>query len=152
MLGILTLDDTHLKLATNSAERARRGREVLCDALGARIGDGLAVHDAANANLEGALRSGGAMPTTPIDTESKGDVEEVLQNHLDAHYRRTLDEPIPMLGDRTPRECAADPDSRSDVLMWLKTLENTDAVMPSGAGFRYNFTWLWAELDLEEAR
>ena len=31
VLGILTLDDTHLELATNSAERARRGREVLCD-------------------------------------------------------------------------------------------------------------------------
>jgi len=54
VLGIPTLDDTHLELATNSAERARRGREVLCDALGARIGDGLAVHDTASANLEAA--------------------------------------------------------------------------------------------------
>ena len=36
------------------------------------------------------------------------------------HYRRTLDEKVPMLGDRTPRQCVRTKQGRKQLVRWLK--------------------------------
>lgn len=50
--------------------------------------------------------------------------QAIMQAYSDKHYRQTLDKPLPMLNNRTPRECAANPDLHTDVVLWLKYLEN----------------------------
>jgi hypothetical protein len=48
-------------------------------------------------------------------------------------YRRQLDEPIPMLGDVSPRNAVKSKSGREKVVAWLKTLENHVAHMPPDA-------------------
>ena len=81
-----------------------------------------------------------------MDLNANPEVQALLQAQLSAHYRETLDEPIPMLNDKTPRACAADPQTRHQVIDWLKYLENTNQHSPQPA---YDFGWMWEELGIE---
>ncbi len=73
---------------------------------------------------------------------------------LDKQYRAVLDEPVPMLGDRSPRQAARTPAGREKLVTWLKFLENrsgnqTDPTDPMAT---YDFGWLWRELGVENLR
>ncbi len=73
---------------------------------------------------------------------------------LDKQYRALLDQPVPVLGDVSPRAAARSVKGREKVVAWLKQLENRS----SHAGDRsdpmatYDFTWLWRELNVEQLR
>ncbi len=75
---------------------------------------------------------------------------------MDQHYRQALDEALPMLNDRTPRECAMDPDLQGKVVQWIKTLENQDSHAQShdlsSSTEGYDFSWIWVELGLDKYR
>ena len=89
-----------------------------------------------------------APPTLPPDEE-----RAIVHQTLTDHYRRTLDEPIPTLGELTPRQAARTVKGREKVVAWLKTLENHTARQPAGTPMAdYDFDWLWAELGLSERR
>ena len=45
---------------------------------------------------------------------------------LDQHYRQCLDESIPALDNKTPRQCARSKKGREKVIEWLKHLENNE--------------------------
>src|SRR3546814_4554909 len=73
---------------------------------------------------------------------------------LDRQYRATLDEPIGILGDITPRAAVQTAAGRHRVAGWLKHLENRsssqlDANDPMAT---YDFTWMWRELGIENLR
>jgi hypothetical protein len=107
--------------------------------LGNLVGSPLTIHE----NLD--LMSEDDEPIA-FAAELPPELQEAMDTHLTAHYRQTLDDPIPMLNGKTPRECAADPALRNDVIGWLKYMENSDkrSLQPS-----YDFTWMWDELNLE---
>jgi hypothetical protein len=73
---------------------------------------------------------------------------------MDKHYRRMLDEPVPMLGNRTPRKAVKTDAGRGKVVAWLKTLENHSANIadPNDPMATYDFSWLWAELGVSALR
>ena len=77
----------------------------------------------------------------------------IVHQALTDHYRKTLDEPIPALGNQTPREAVKTAKGRKKVIAWLKRLENQSAQPrpedPMGA---YDFTWLWRELGVGDER
>ena len=79
----------------------------------------------------------------------QGDGEDALTDH----FRKTLDEPIPALGNQTPRNAVKTAKGRTKVIAWLKMLENQSAQQrpedPMGA---YDFTWLWRELGVGDER
>ena len=50
-----------------------------------------------------------------------------------------------MLSGKTPRECAADPALKADVIGWLKTWR----MQASTSQLKYDFSWMWDELHLE---
>ena len=64
-----------------------------------------------------------------------------------------LDEPIPSLGNQSPRKAAKTAKGRGKVVAWLKMLENHSAHQgrddPVGS---YDFTWIWKELGLDDER
>ena len=78
---------------------------------------------------------------------------QVVSEAMDGHYRRILDEPIPTLGNRSPRSAAKTPKGQEKVVAWLKRLENHgathDASDPMGG---YDFGWMWRELGVEHLR
>lgn len=70
------------------------------------------------------------------------------------NYSQALDQPVPMLGDRTPRALARTKAGRVKVAEWLKYLENgsvksraADDPMAS-----FDFTWMWQELGVADLR
>jgi hypothetical protein len=78
---------------------------------------------------------------------------EVIHNMLDQHYRQCLDEPIPMLGDKTPRQCAKSKAWREQVIEWLKHLENNELRRAAGQGQApHDSSWMWEELKLAKYR
>jgi hypothetical protein len=141
ILGRIELKDTSLLLDTNSLARAERGGKMLASLLGDLVGSPLTIHD----NLE--MLSDDEEPVG-LGADLPPELQEAMQAHLTRHYRQTLDEAIPMLNGKTPRECAADPALRADVIGWLKSMENTDTRSP---GPSYDFTWMWEELNLERS-
>ncbi len=84
--------------------------------------------------------------TVELLSEIPPDLEEAITAQLTSHYRKTLDEAIPMLNGLSPRQCAADPALHDEVINWLKQLENSDGRSP---GATYDFGWMWDELKLE---
>ena len=68
-------------------------------------------------------------------------------------YAKTLDEPVPALGHKTPRALARTKAGRTKVADWLKYIENGAAKSGSGDPMAsYDFTWMWEELELSELR
>ena len=66
---------------------------------------------------------------------------------MEDHYPRFLDEPIPALGNRSPRSAAKTTKGREKVVAWLKRLENGAARHdPSDPMAGYDFGWMWREL------
>src|SRR3546814_4932022 len=82
------------------------------------------------------------------------DLTPLIHAMLDRQYRATLDEPVGMLGDITPRAAVQTAAGRHRVAGWLKHLENRsssqlDANDPMAT---YDFTWIWRELGIENLR
>jgi hypothetical protein len=48
------------------------------------------------------------------------ELKRVVHQGLTDHYRRTLDEPIPALGNRSPRQAAKTAKGRDKVIAWLQ--------------------------------
>jgi hypothetical protein len=64
-----------------------------------------------------------------------------------------LDEPIPMLGNATPRKAAKTAGGRERLAAWLKRLENQMAQHESLEPMPgYDVAWLWEELGVAERR
>ncbi len=79
---------------------------------------------------------------------------ELVHAMLDKQYRALLDEPVPMLGDRSPRKAASTPAGRVKLVAWLKFLENRSGGRddPTDPMATYDFSWLWRELGVEALR
>ena len=137
-----------LVLSVNSRERAGRGRELLASHLGDLVGPALITHQTPERALE---EQSGLAPDEPaIPSE---EAVQVIHSYLDDHYRRTLDDPLPMLDGKSLREAAATRKGRTRVIDWLKHLENTEHRRASQQDHRpYDTAWLWRELGIEAPR
>jgi len=70
-----------------------------------------------------------------------------ISEHKAAYYVKWLDQPIPMLGGKTPREASKFSEtSKSQLIELLKELENNEANIP--AEYRYDCRKLWESLDM----
>lgn len=75
----------------------------------------------------------------------------MLREHLRKHYLKSLDEPVPMPGGKTPRTAIKSEAGRREVADWLKYLENAHG-RDGDMGVAYDPSWLWDELDLRAYR
>jgi hypothetical protein len=78
---------------------------------------------------------------------------KLVHTALDKQYRALLEQPVPMLGNLTPRTAARTKLGRQKLAGWLKHLENrsrqAEATNPMAT---YDFAWLWRELKVEDLR
>ena len=145
-LGTLKLRTKSLELRVESRERAEQGAQLIADLLGPSVGLGMILYStgqpAGKKNLPGVLTK-----TTLVSTEQT-DLSR-FKVHMDQECRSMLNDALSALDARTPRDCAANPDSHEDVVDWLKFLENRSmhAALPP-----YDFTWIWEELGLMQYR
>ena len=115
-----------------------------------------ALHLAARDNAAKAVAA--LLQWDKLDVEPRNKVDEIppeiarqiMQDHLDQHYRETLDAPIPALGGKSPRQAVRTAAGRVKVIDWLKMLENRSAKHGEGPIAEYDFGWMWVELGLQE--
>ena len=131
----------------NSVERAERGRELLSSRLGPLLGNPLISHEDPAQRLR---TPPGEPPPEPKKPDLPPEVMEALvRAQYEEHYRQVLDEPVPMLGNRTPRRAAKTKKGRAAVVEWLKGIENLESRSAVEDGRRpVDLSWLWEELKI----
>jgi len=151
VLGNIELTDKALLLEANSRERAKRGQAILAELAGTLVGPALMEIETLDQVMAG--RDGGVHQDKPSDLSAELQAE-LVHGALTDHYRKTLDEPIPALGDLSPRAAAKTATGRRKVADWLKHIENqTKSGRPSDDPMAsYDFAWLWHDLGLEKLR
>jgi hypothetical protein len=99
-------------------------------------------------------RHRGTTPWTalPFDRQVSEKVLQAFRRASEKARAEAIDEPVPMLGNITPRRAARSAKGREQLVTWLKMLENGAARQgrPSVAG--YDATWMWEELGIAELR
>lgn len=140
VLGHLSIMGQDLVATVNSIERSEEIKDFLSALLSGLIGTPLSVHE----NFESMMEKYSTQGLPPAETI---DAPELIAASLDQHYRKILDEPIPALNNRTPRDCSQEKDQHAILIQWLKGLESNTAAVPHMS--HYDFKWMWEELGLE---
>ena len=145
-LGEVEIADGALLLRVNSVERAERGRDLLASRLGPLLGTPLTSHEDPAESLRKAWEK---PPAEAEEAAPPPEVVEAVRNYLADHYRRVLDEPIPMLGNRSPRRAAKTKKGRVAVIEWLKGIENHESRSAIEQGRpSLDTAWMWDELKI----
>jgi hypothetical protein len=149
VFGSVELKDKGLILSVNSQARAERGRLLLSETL-----DGLVAQPLVEIQtLEQCMvtRDPAPAPNLNLSEEKR---RTLIHDGLDRHYRDLLDQPIPVLGNKSPRAAVKTAKGRAKVVDWLKTLENHTAKFAGSNDemATYNFNWLWTELGINELK
>lgn len=149
VLGNIELKGRSLILSVNSAERAARGAALIQVALVELIGVPLTEIETVD-----QMRANHDPDAPPPPSVPLSEATALVHAMLDKNYRETLDEPVGMLGDITPRDAARTAAGRKQLVTWLKFLENRSGNQtdPSDPMATYDFTWLWQELGVEKLR
>jgi len=148
VLGNVEITPKAVTLSVNSERRAERGRAMLEPALSGLVRAPFVERQ----ELEQALAERQDKPK-PSSGLSREEERAIVQQSLDAHYRQTLDQLLPLLGNISPRQAVRTPRGREKVAAWLKMLENNGMRRPPDdpmAG--YDFGWMWAKLGIERLR
>jgi hypothetical protein len=146
VLGDLDIEDGVLTLAVNSAKRSETGCALLSEMLGSLVGK----PSVGMENIAQVMASHSTAMPAPLDVPMEQN-RDIVHGFLDRHYREVLDQPVPMLGDETPRAAVKTEAGRIKVADWLKMMENQTA-KANGPMRNYSFGWLWAELGIGELR
>jgi uncharacterized protein (DUF2384 family) len=142
--GTLELRGRSLVLEVNSAERAARGAAMIGHAAGALLRPPLT----AIQTFEQARAAHAGKAPAPQDDIPPDIARDVIHAHMDRHYRETLDQPVPALRGKTPRQSVKTAAGRKLVTDWLRLLESGSARPEAGPMAGYDFGWMWTELGL----
>ena len=148
--GMIELRGKNLEANVNSAKRAEQLTKQIHILLGQLVAPPVMVRQ----TMEQAMAEHRENPTPRESLDLPPDVESQLMKEFhDRHYRETLDQPIPMLGNKSPRDAAKTPKGREKVVAWLKHLETGEAKTRQSKEIGpYDFTWMWQELGVLEDR
>ncbi len=126
-----------VRVETNSEERAAAVRRRIVDACA-----GILHHR--SIEQKEPLAEDRAAPPPPRQPSPEEAL--VLRQFKHDYYRKWMDEPIPMLGHKTPREAARSRKGRAVLDLLLRDLENAEASLSEGV--RFDVSLLRNELGL----
>src|SRR5207249_3566835 len=131
VLGRIVIDGPSLMVEVNSQRRAETIRARIEQHLGAGARYLNTEIESPQAMLARHDTDADAGEDTAQENELAAlpEVRESLTQMLRAHYQRWIDEPIPLLGNRTPREAVGDPDGREAVAALVVQLERDGTKM-----------------------
>ena len=148
-LGSVELEGRTLLLSVNSRERSERGRALLS----AILGDCVGRPSVETETVEQMLASQDVHVPQQVDL-SEQEQRAIIHDRMDRHYRDVLDQPVPALGNKSPRAAIKTASGRAKVVDWLKMMENqtAKAAESNSAMASYSFDWLWTELGIDQLR
>jgi hypothetical protein len=148
-MGSVKLEAKALKLETNSPQRAQRGRALLDPVITPFVGEPV-VESKTTAELMASRPANVGRIQSPL---SPGEERAVVHEMLERHYRGLLDQPVPMLGNVSPRTAAKTENGQERLVDWLKLLENSTARQEAGSAMAaYDIGWMWNELGIANRR
>jgi hypothetical protein len=124
VLGSVELKGKTLLVNVNSAERAAKVQTLIGAAAGDLLRAPLTTIRTVEQVRADKRREG---PSEAADEIPPEIAHQFMWDHLDDHYRETLDAPIPALGGKSPRQAVRTAAGREKVIGWLKMLENRSA-------------------------
>ena len=150
--GDVALRDGKLEVRVNSEARAARIGAVLSPALAGLVREPLIER----MTLERAMAEA-PQAREPVLRGREGiapaDLRKEVHDVLDRQYRKTLDEPVPMLGNKTPRQAVRSAKGRIAAANWLKGFEQSTARLPESDPMHdYDFGWMWDKLGISDLR
>ncbi len=149
VLGTVELKDKMLVIEANSQQRAERGRALIEPLIGGLVG--VPVIEARTVAQLMASRPAGKSKALSSGL-SPDEERAVIHESLDRHYVNLLDEPVPMLGNLTPRRAAKSAKGGEKLVAWLKFLENGAAHGGGSPMADCDLTWMWDELGVANLR
>jgi hypothetical protein len=150
LLGTLELKHDKLVLEANSRKRAERGRALIAPAIGGLVGEPLIeAATAAELIVSRPSRTSARWSSGLAPDEERA----VIHANLDQHYVNLLDQPVPALGNVSPRRAAQTKKGREKLVAWLKYLENAASQYAAGSPMAgYDMRWMWQELGVTDLR
>jgi hypothetical protein len=149
VLGGIELQADALVLSVNSQRRCDLGCTLLSAILGERVRQPLLKTETVDQMIASARTTAPQQLDIPEEERCA-----IVHDYMDRHYKEVLDQPVPMLGGKSPRAAVRTESGRIKVAGWLKMMENTTAKAAehNDAMAMYNFCWLWNELGIDELR
>jgi hypothetical protein len=151
VLGNLELKGRFLHVSTNSATRAEKAVTLVEQSLGDLVRSPLTeIRTVEQMMADPPVRE----EDDPMEGIPPEIAEQIVHEFMDRQYRETLDQPVGMLGDKTPRQAVRSSAGRQKVADWLKYLENQSGQRPDAADpmSSYDFGWMWRELGVLDLR
>ncbi len=148
VLASFTLSAAQLTSSVNSRQRMERARALIEPLLAGLVGE----PEIKMKSVEEAMAENSAAPEPARRGVPKKIERQITERFLTDHYRKWLDDKLPILGGRTPREAARDFDGRENLVALLKELENNEARRARDRETSYDVRWLWRELGIEHLR
>jgi hypothetical protein len=152
VIGRLFVSGGELRVETNSVARGDALCERIEEALGGLVRHRARAHeDPVSDGMMARLRGRAQGPRTPERERTvPPELLVALQREKIEAYRAWLDQPIPALGGKTPRQAARNKGSRTKLDVLLKTIENREARGPVAE--RFDVSALREELGLVDPR
>lgn len=149
ILGNVEMVGRFLTIEVNSAERAKRAKRLFIPLLGELVQAPLTeIRTVAQMMAEQDNEpDAAAEPEIPL-----AEMQRIVGEMMDRQYRQVLDEPVPALGDKTPRQMSRTKAGRARVVEWLKYIENRTAKSGNEQMASYSFAWMWEELGVADLR
>jgi hypothetical protein len=143
--GTITIEEKRVVFETTSKKRAEKARDELPNLFGgvARF-RAISYEDVEQALNRAPQTTQHKEPDIPLEEQRK-----VLGEFYEQHYRKWLDEPVPALGNRTPRDAARLKTVRPKLITLLKDFESHTERQRRAGEIAYDFSWMWAELGLK---
>ena len=143
-VGTIVVEESRIVVETTSQKRAERARDELPGLLGGAVRFRAISYE----DVEQALKRA---PKTTKPTEPHIPIEEqrkILGDYYENYYHKWLDEPVPALGNRTPRHAAKLKTVRPKLIALLKDFESRSERQRRSGEIAYDFRWMWEELGL----
>jgi SEC-C motif-containing protein len=143
-VGTIIIEERRVVLETTSQKRAEKARDELANLFGgaARF-RAISYEDVEQALKRAPQTNEPKEPDIPIEEQRK-----ILGEYYENHYRKWLDEPVPALGNRTPRHAARLKTVRPKLVALLKDFESHSERQRRAGEIAYDFSWMWDELEL----
>jgi hypothetical protein len=143
-LGTFVVKGDRLVFEATSRPWAERGRAMI-EAL---AGSAIAYRATRYEDVGQALERHRDRPARPSEIPPEVQAE-VVSEFYEQHYRKWLDEPLPALNGRTPREAVRLRSVRGKLVSLLKAMENMSERQRREGRPAYDFGWMWGELGLD---
>lgn len=150
VLGTPRLAGDLLHVETQSAERGRRARRLVESLAGPVVRHRSTSHEDLRRQVLERLRDDVPERRDEPPEATEPELEEAVLGEYARHYRRWLDEPVPALEGRTPRQASGEPALRPRLEELLGGLTRMYEQSLKQGRPAYDASWMREELGLED--